>query len=536
MGESWYLRRSGEQEVEPLDRSMLLERINRGDVSAFDEVRRTDTSTWLAATIENMSDDCSVPSPPPVPETSDASGDLSQARVDRNGQDEWEEHAHRFISWLFGIARMLREELGEIRAWSWETARARVELFCCFLDRLTQQDVLVDAQLKLGQQLWAADLGDSKLRSQLHECHDRIESLRAANADTKPQLAEQKGLFIRLASTLPDENEPEAVVEARRVVNEAEASIAKTNSSSEECRLWLHQRSGEQKLRSAAGCMAMMIAVAAPIVFMVVVAFSWLFDFSGPSTVQSANDDEHLEKAVGFVVQGWIIKSRDGETVELPGNRGTCFVVTDDGYLITNRHVLAIPAESQKLEKNIQANGNQVTRQVWVYFGREQKYVAKIVYESARHDLAILKIDGADELAKLRLASYANVARGTEVYACGFPDAANGALSDSELREELRRKKTLSKIETYFKARDFDFVSTRGSVSRIAKEEQGRVWIQHDASIHFGNSGGPLIDDAGVVLGINTKGNIAAPGINFAVSMPQLRKELEAHIPGLEWE
>ena len=72
---------------------------------------------------------------------------------------------------------------------------------------------------------------------------------------------------------------------------------------------------------------------------------------------------------------------------------------------------------------------------------------------------------------------------------------------------------------------------TRASLATARCDPQSQ-----DEPIHPGNSGGPLINESGTVLGINTLVSESAQSVNFAVSMPQLRKELEKHIRGLQWD
>jgi len=92
-------------------------------------------------------------------------------------------------------------------------------------------------------------------------------------------------------------------------------------------------------------------------------------------------------------------------------------------------------------------------------------------------------------------------------------------------------------VEDAFKASDFDYVATNGTVSRIRRDEGGPMWVQHNAQINHGNSGGPLLSEDGVVVGVNTLSvtEDGAQGIFYALATPQLRREIDAAAPGVAW-
>jgi len=177
----------------------------------------------------------------------------------------------------------------------------------------------------------------------------------------------------------------------------------------------------------------------------------------------------------------------------------------------------------------------EVDPKVWVFFGKE-KYVAEILHVSERYDLAILKIDRKPR-SFLRLSSADRLPRGKRVIACGFPGASSTPLTPEEAVRQLSRDSKKAKVESLFKPRDFEFVMTDGSVSRMFTEDGAdRQWVQHNASISPGSSGGPLLDEGAVVIGINTLGHTTAQGTFWSLALPQLRSEIEKHVPGIVWE
>jgi V8-like Glu-specific endopeptidase len=186
---------------------------------------------------------------------------------------------------------------------------------------------------------------------------------------------------------------------------------------------------------------------------------------------------------------------------------GTGFVINDDGYVVTNHHVveeagkeiLVIPKDS--LSAPLQA---------------------KLVYVDDSRDLAVLRVTGLHK-TPLPLASI-EPRLGTSVYAFGYP-----GISD---RLETAQSATL----------------TTGVVGRMftAAWNKGGTeirMIQHEAAVNPGNSGGPLFNACGQVVGVNTqtslskvirdnKGNItvvASNGIYFASHIGELIKTLRAH-------
>jgi serine protease Do len=216
---------------------------------------------------------------------------------------------------------------------------------------------------------------------------------------------------------------------------------------------------------------------------------------------------------------------------------------------LTNRHVVEKTWNLQNAEllrkKYREELLVDLKPRVWVFFGKE-KYEAEIVHVSEDYDLAILKID-RPHTPFFRMAGTDHFNRGVKVIACGFPGAAQEPVSmEEEVRSFSKSANVgvMKHVQDYFKARDFEFGATDGSISRVFSEDAvARRWIQHNASINPGNSGGPLINDRGTVVGINTRRTFEAgtdniaQGIFYSLTMPQLRREIEKHIgSGVVWE
>lgn len=135
---------------------------------------------------------------------------------------------------------------------------------------------------------------------------------------------------------------------------------------------------------------------------------------------------------------------------------GSGFIISSDGYIVTNYHV----AEGQKKDIQVKLNSNI-------------KLKATIVKSNEEFDLLLLKID-ADELKPLTFGNSDNMETGDDVWAIGTP-------LETSLGQTI----------------------TKGIISGV-REINGSNFIQTDVSINPGNSGGPLINDKGEVIGVTT--------------------------------
>ena len=148
----------------------------------------------------------------------------------------------------------------------------------------------------------------------------------------------------------------------------------------------------------------------------------------------------------------------DGEAI------GTGIIVTTDGEVVTNAHVV----ENEK-EVRVILNGETEPRK------------ATVLARDAGNDLALVKIMGVTGLTPATFADPASLAVGDPVVAVGYAlDLDGGASVTSGIISALNRT----------------MQNDNGALNRL---------IQTDAAISSGNSGGPLINMAGQVIGINTE-------------------------------
>ena len=283
-------------------------------------------------------------------------------------------------------------------------------------------------------------------------------------------------------------------------------------------------------------------------------------------TIQSSTDQAGTAEAVGFVVVGFEYEKPDGTHGEDWISSGSCFAITKDGYLLTNRHVVEFAARLRRIKKDedrvIQYARHLIDRdpkikadlkpqvakkvaekwdfssfepKIWVFFTKKTKLEAQIVHicDENEFDMAILKVDrskgGHGSDAYFRLASEEQkVKMGNRVASLGFPAAERDTNSLQEKLEEANRKALGSKIETIFNENDFTLSYYEGLVSRVYQDGHCG-WISHSATVSHGNSGGPLVSVEGLVVGINTLAD-PANGIFKAISVSQLRELVESKV------
>ncbi|MCX7944197.1 MAG: Do family serine endopeptidase [Deltaproteobacteria bacterium] len=170
---------------------------------------------------------------------------------------------------------------------------------------------------------------------------------------------------------------------------------------------------------------------------------------------------------------------------------GSGFIVSEDGYILTNHHVVA-----------------NVDKIIVKLYKDENEYEAKIIGTDERTDVALIKINANRSLPVLPLGDSDAIEIGDWVIAIGNP---------------LGLSHTVTKGIVSYKGRK---EVKPGGPNMLAD------FIQTDAPINRGNSGGPLLNMKGEVIGINESISAAAQNIGFAVPinmvkviMPQLKEK-----------
>ncbi|MCB9873627.1 MAG: trypsin-like peptidase domain-containing protein [Planctomycetaceae bacterium] len=382
-----------------------------------------------------------------------------------------------------------------------------------------------EAEGVVGEQLGRAGLGDAQLREQLDAVDQRIENLKSADASPKHLLTERRGILRRLFHNAEETaSEPASVISARQALREIHEMREQNEDFSGAIRQRLVPSNGDGWRKLGLG-------------YVIIFAISYLgARFILPSSSDppyfaiTGVSDRRIEDSVGLVVSGLRLTMPDGDVNEIFNSTGTCFAVTSDGYLLTNKHVTESYENLQRAEAFRERLRNEAlidaSPKLWVFFAGEQ-FDAKVLHSDKNYDLAILKIE-REHRPFLRIATPTETNRGTEVYALGFPGAASVALSESELLRKVEQEERHMLIKQRFRSDEFEYTMTKGIVSRIVFRDETE-WIQHNAAINPGNSGGPLITADASAVGINTLGNFDAQGVFYSFTMKQLSQLLSEH-------
>lgn len=206
-----------------------------------------------------------------------------------------------------------------------------------------------------------------------------------------------------------------------------------------------------------------------------------------PSVVGVSSTFEYIQPS--FSIWGWAADPQ----VKQGKATGTGFIITDDGYIVTNAHVIYDESEYDA--------GKAID--VSVLLSDETEHTANIIAYDLETDIAVLKINQK-----------------------GLKPAA---LGDSD---ELRVGELVLAVGNPL---GFDFFGsvTSGIVSALNRQisinEKSMTLIQTDAAINSGNSGGPLLNSCGQVIGINSAkmsasyGSASIEGLGFAIPMKEAK-------------
>ena len=189
----------------------------------------------------------------------------------------------------------------------------------------------------------------------------------------------------------------------------------------------------------------------------------------------------------GFSISDLVEEIEDGLVQILtPTASGSGFAVSDDGLIITNAHL-------------VEDHAFVSVRSVKGY-----SYAGLVQGKDEDLDLAVVKVHSLGNIKAIPLGESAEVRPGDPVFAMGFP-----------LGEQLGDGYTIT-------TGIVSSLRTSGSVARI----------QTDAAINVGSSGGPLLNSAGEVIGVNTATFREYVGISLAISIQEVKDNLRALTAG----
>ncbi len=165
---------------------------------------------------------------------------------------------------------------------------------------------------------------------------------------------------------------------------------------------------------------------------------------------------------------------------------GSGFIIDEEGRILTNHHVIR--------------EADRIT----VVLGQspdEEEFDAKVVGYDIRTDIAVIQIEASGDLPVVKLGNSDEMMVGDWVMAIGTPFG------------ELAGTVTVGVVSA----------KGRNDLRIMGQGEVYQDYIQTDASINFGNSGGPLVNLRGEAIGVNTAINPSGQGIGFAIPINMAR-------------
>ena len=163
---------------------------------------------------------------------------------------------------------------------------------------------------------------------------------------------------------------------------------------------------------------------------------------------------------------------------------GSGFFLTDDGLIVTNRHVIGINED------------------VTIQLNSGEKFPGKVLQSHPKEDLAFIKVDiQSPDVAPL--AAVDSVKVGQAVFAIGYPRGLSNTF-------------------------------TAGIISAVNRQLDGKTFVQTDAPINPGNSGGPLFNEFGHAVGVNTMIMTASPGLGFAIPVEKIQAYYQPLLQNLD--
>ncbi len=198
---------------------------------------------------------------------------------------------------------------------------------------------------------------------------------------------------------------------------------------------------------------------------------------------------EIASKLMPATVSIYIVDAHHADTVLASGSG---FVISEDGYVVTNKHVVAEAAGSEDLGIRVHVPGD------------DDSYVADIVGTDEQTDIAVVKLKDAKNMSCVTLGDSDMLQIGELAVAIGNPLGS------------------------------FESTVTVGVISATSRDINTNGYtvelLQTDASINSGNSGGPLINSFGEVIGVTNAKISSAEGLGFAIPINSVKDVIESII------
>jgi putative serine protease PepD len=244
---------------------------------------------------------------------------------------------------------------------------------------------------------------------------------------------------------------------------------------------------------------------------------------AGPATV-TVNDTDEVNQTTGIaakVVPSVVTISATGGS---SGGTGSGVILSEDGYVVTNTHVVTLDGQT-----------NDATLSATTSDGRV--FTAELVGTDPTYDLAVIKLVDASGLTPMEIGDSSDLNVGDETIAVGAPLGLSNTVTTGIVSALNRSIEVASSAapeddqategedggssESPFR---FDFGQGEGGATQTTETIKIAV-IQTDAAINPGNSGGALVDDQGRLIGINvaiasagsTSGQAGSIGVGFSI-------------------
>ena len=190
---------------------------------------------------------------------------------------------------------------------------------------------------------------------------------------------------------------------------------------------------------------------------------------------------------------------------------GSGVILTPDGYIVTNNHVVD---KADKIE---------------VVLANKRKVIAKVIGKDANTDLALIKVD-VNDLPFVKMGNSDNVQIGEWVLAVGFPLDLQTTVTAGIVSAKARSIGILNREQNGVTREEYEEYQRTGVLPDRPANSSIESFIQTDAAINRGNSGGALVNANGELIGINAA--IASQsgmneGYGFAIPVNLAKKILE---------
>ncbi|WP_328748451.1 trypsin-like peptidase domain-containing protein [Streptomyces sp. NBC_00285] len=254
-------------------------------------------------------------------------------------------------------------------------------------------------------------------------------------------------------------------------------------------------------------------------------------ELTGNDTVASSSTSTNVVPSSAKGTVSGVAKAVSPSIVEINAtsnsgeSTGSGVIITSDGEIITNNHVIA-GATSVKVSTS---NG--------------KTYTAKVVGTDSKKDLALIKLENASGLSVATLGNSDGVQVGDEVVAIGSPEGLTGTVT-SGIVSALNRDVTVATEESQSQGQSqgqsggngqwpFEFGGQQFNGDTGSSTTTYKA-IQTDASLNPGNSGGALIDMNGNIIGINSamysassdSSTAGSAGLGFSIPINTVKSDL----------